>query len=431
MNVMMNCTAINRSVRVMAASLVVLGLNACSEGSSTASVDDEGKSSIRMVAPDFIPTRAIDYDTLLPVVTINGRDVTLSSDGEQWTGTTTVPVDTDASLSVDWIENNSTSLLLARAQKTLLRVGGSAAFEISDDDYITEGPDFDLDEDGISNIAERRTDTDPFDPNDPGMDPPPAAKIRALRRTTIIDGVVNDGSRFWTNATYTDVQGQSLRVNNLIVDGVGTYVDQSPNYQWAAIHDGTSLHILVYGKSLDGSQTGMPDSGRVEASGDSGTDVYLDDSLEIFIDGDFSRKDDYDEVDDLHLLIPLVMGPEGAREANRSNSPNKRINIGNNVRAEFDHLDESIVEFATCICDAAGQRTVWEVRIDMEAANIPTGETFGFEIQLNQDDDGGARDAKWAWWRPSRTPDQVDAESDATWVHPNLMGRIELLAFPQ
>ena len=29
------------------------------------------------------------------------------------------------------------------------------------------------------------------------------------------------------------------------------------------------------------------------------------------------------------------------------------------------------------------------------------GQPFGFEIQLNEDDNGGARDAKFGWFEPS------------------------------
>jgi len=46
------------------------------------------------------------------------------------------------------------------------------------------------------------------------------------------------------------------------------------------------------------------------------------------------------------------------------------------------------------------------------------GKPFGFEIQLNDDDDGGSRDAKWAWMHPAG----LDSTNDFTWQNPSFMG---------
>ncbi len=430
MNLIFNSCKLRAPAWLLVFSL--FGLSACSGPDSTAQVGVDGSTSIKLLPPEFLTIKALDFTTLEPLVTINGLTVNMSANGEEWTGTTTVPVNDDVTLNVQWMETEPVELLLATARKTANAVDRDITLEILDSDYTTEGDAFDADADELSNIAERIQDTDPFDANDPGDQPLPLVKVNASRRTTVIDGTVNDGTNFWNLATYSDLQGQSLRVNNLIVDETGNYIDQGPNYQWAAIHDGTYLTLLVYGKSLG--TNGVSGGGAlVEASGDSGIDIFQDDSLEIYIDGDLSQLDDYDFVDDMHLMIPLVMGPEGAREANRSDAVlTKRIQRGSNVQTSvvFDPFDESLVEFAACLCTGANERVVWEVRLNMEALNIPVGKTFGFEIQINQDDDGGTRDAKWAWHAPSRTAGQSNSETDRTWIFPSLMGQIQLLSFP-
>jgi len=428
----MNIAIKHRTSTLISLAAALLILNACSNDTSSASVDSSGKSTINMNVPAFLNTRAIDFTTLEPIVMINNQTINLTSSGGQWSGATAVPVNQDATLSVQWVEIN-TGLLLARAEKTAPMVNNNIDLEILDSDYITEGADFDADQDTISNIAERRQDTDPNDANSPGTQPPPLVKVRASRRTTTIDGTVKDGTSFWNLATYSDVNGEDLRVNNLIVDETDNYIDQAPDYQWGAIHDGRFLTLLIYGKSIGAGQISAGTGTIVQANGDSGNNLFNDDSLEIFIDGNLSELDDYDFVDDMHLIIPLVMGSDDAPVANRSSSPDKRIQRGTNVQSVvvFDPFDEEMVEFASCLCVGAGERVTWEVRLDMEALNIPIGQTFGFEIQINQDDDGEGRDAKWAWFAPSRQPGQINAETDATWVHPNLMGQIQLLGFPE
>ena len=47
-----------------------------------------------------------------------------------------------------------------------------------------------------------------------------------------------------------------------------------------------------------------------------------------------------------------------------------------------------------------------------------TGRPFGFELQVNDDDDGGPREGKWGWAHPARVSEDVDR----TFVNPSIMG---------
>lgn len=374
-------------------------------------------------------TRAIDPATLTPIVTLNGNTVSMAENGDQWTGQTTVAVNSDATLVVEWIYNIG-GLKLAQAEKTASGIDNDITLNIVDSDYITEGAEFDEDNDGVTNLAELIGNSSPYDADDPGTGNEIAPQVRVVARnsTTVIDGQVNEGVglNFWDFATWTDVAGDDLRINNLIVVSDPPYDTQVPDYQWGAIHNETHLTILIYGKSL---------GTNISANGDSGdqgsTGYFQDDTLEIFFDGDLSQTSGYDNVDDLQILVPLVMGPEGAREANRSDATLiKRVARGAEVKAGvvFDPADESIFEFASCLC--AGERVTWEIRINLEAANIPIGQTFGFELQINQDDDGGTRDAKWAWAAPAREDGQSNGDTDITWRFANQMGKMLLTPFP-
>lgn len=399
-------------------------LGACSENNSTVSVDSSGATKISMSAPAFLNTRAIDPDNLRLTVTLNGTALAMAKNGDTWTGTGEVAQNDTASLAVEWNEAmpDNTNLLLARFNDVATNVNAPVVFDVTADRYETSGDVFDADGDLISNLNERRQDSDPYDPMDPGTnDVDPMVKIAAVRRTPTIDGIYDSNN--WNFAQSQDVDDVDLRVDNLIVDEVGGNQSESVNYAWAAMHDERYLSIFVVGRVTSvNSPPGM----------DSGLQFWEDDSLEIFIDGDLSKDtDDYDRVDDLHFTIPLAINDNGDFAENNSNLDVdvRRILRGPNVKDEviFNAQDPDMVEFATCIC--LGQRSTWEIRIDMVAAQIPVGKTFGFEVQINVDDDGGRRDTKWAWAGRGRVPGDTNEDTDIAWLYPSAFGLVRLLPF--
>ncbi len=63
------------------------------------------------------------------------------------------------------------------------------------------------------------------------------------------------------------------------------------------------------------------------------------------------------------------------------------------------------------------------MKLDLQRAGISIGESFGLDIQLNNDVDGGERDAKWAWAN--------DTGQDDTWRFPIRMGTARLELGPE
>ena len=65
--------------------------------------------------------------------------------------------------------------------------------------------------------------------------------------------------------------------------------------------------------------------------------------------------------------------------------------------------------------EMAGQTTaVYEIQVNLASIGLWTEEKFGFDVQYNDDDDGGDRDAKWSWFAPSF--------QDSSWRNPSLFG---------
>jgi len=415
-----HCARFSAARAVASALFAAMLLGACAESPSTVTVDEHGQTVVKLSPPGQLSTRAINPDNLVLAVSINNLPLDMSQSGESWTGSRFIPEGSDVNLEVRWAEVvDQQSLPLAVATDSILAISSNVNFSVVDESYVSTGEGFDADADLISNLAERRQDTDPFDASDPSeiTDVQASVFIPGSLRPNIVDGRWDNS--FWSSSQQTDRDGVDLLVDNLIVNEGAGDVDGG-RYKWAAQHNGEFLSLFVFGKV---SNTGLTNLHGDAAPGQ----LHNDDTLEIFIDGDLSAGLDYDRVDDMHIMIPLLRGSNGQKLPNKSGEADTRIERGANVMDEVT-FDVSTVEFATCLCE--GSRVTWEVRLNMDDLGIPRGKTFGFEIQIDQDDDGGNRDAKWAWDFPARTSDNTNAQTDVTWRYPVTMGEAKILPFP-
>ena len=123
---------------------------------------------------------------------------------------------------------------------------------------------------------------------------------------------------------------------------------------------------------------------------------WADDSIEIYIDADGSRKNRYDGWNDFQLTYRLH---------------DQRLTLGGRTPKNKIHaVKHRMVKLAN------GYQL--ETTIPWTTLNVRPkhGHVVGFDIQVNDDDSGDQRDAKLAW----------NAQSDQAWKNPQMFGQLVL-----
>lgn len=153
---------------------------------------------------------------------------------------------------------------------------------------------------------------------------------------------------------------------------------------WRALHDEAFLYLVVE----------VTDD-RVKTDDRAGT-PWEDDAVELFLDGDGSDGPAYDGVDDVHLVL---------RPADRVAHLGLRS-------APVQTAEVGVVTTST----ARGY--VLEAYVPWSAVHTTwsRGKTFRMDVHVNDDDDGGSRDAKVTWW----------SSDDEAWQLPERFGRVRL-----
>jgi len=191
------------------------------------------------------------------------------------------------------------------------------------------------------------------------------------------------GSTEWATSTSTgiiDGVNDNNLTNNLLESSVSGYRDGARAGDWFASHDKENLYIGFVARN-EGSATGNNQDFRDSA------DPRDDDSIDIYIDGDNSKGLSYDGVNDFHTTLTYI-------------DNGNQVYPGPNSAASLD-----------ITYSAAPDRDMrwYEIMINLESAGIVVGKPFGFEIQLNEDDNGGSRDARFGWFERSG---RVEADSN-------------------
>ncbi len=408
------------------AGVFALMLSACSdrEQQSIFQPTSQDTAMWEIAAPEFLRERALNQAQVNPRVTLNGATLNLTpqANGFIYQGFAQVPQGEDVVLRVEWIEFfRSRELLLAIADMTYPEVSRDTAVILFDDDYAVGDNDGDLeryprlddDNDNVPNLAERLENSDPLLSTDPGL----------FRADAFIAGIdparapVIDGSYdlVWGEAQYQDRDGNNLQIDNRMLGFDPDRPEGSTEFRWGALHDSQFLYLFVLGESVE-NRTSQGDS----------TLPWHDDAIDIFWDGNRSQGSTYDGVDDYHLTLPLMKLGLGTRNRSRledgSLDPDGRAETGINS-VPIVGLDG--VEFAMCICPS---QDTYEIRLDLTKLQIPIGQSFGFDVQINNDIDGQNREFKFGWRAPSAQP--AEFSSDLTWQDPSRMGLIELVPNP-
>jgi len=252
-----------------------------------------------------------------------------------------------------------------------------------DDAFIYDPTEHnDNDGDGIGDVA------DPDDDNNgiPDDQDNSVAGIPFTSRAPVIDGAF--GWWEWQDAARSDSRGNYMNIDHLLHDEYDILDDQdNRDYSsWRAMHDGEFLYILV--------QIGREQSAQRWSDS---PDVWHDDSIEIFLDIGNDKASTFGD-DDYQRLFRYQDDADDAQI------------VGSNSAAGM----------IASYCSSRGMATDWgwytyyEVKIDLSSVDLGIGEKFGIDVQYNDDDDSGVRDAKWAWFAPSG--------DDVSWRNPGLMG---------
>jgi hypothetical protein len=166
----------------------------------------------------------------------------------------------------------------------------------------------------------------------------------------VIDGKIDDS---WAaSAAYT--------FNTLVIGSVPSEEDPSAKFrlQW----DEDNLYLLVDVTDPDKMVDNEPPA------------VWKDDSIEVYLDGDNSKSSKYDENDFQYMF----------RRSDQAVYELKADNTKGVVMAQSETDNGYVMEI--------------RFPLSVIGAKAVSGSEVGFQIQLNDDDNGQNRDSQVIWW---------------------------------
>ena len=386
--------------RTFVALIFLLSLAGCDSEPQTAPTD------FLVRAPDRV-TQAVTVDELRVEVTIDGAPFAVQPGPSMtvWRGSSSLPTDRVLPLTVRWLFGD---IIVAMFDTEIGPIADGESLAVGPEDYITTGPLFDEDADGVNNLQELVNGTNPVDSLDIDVRIP-----RVIESDT--PGINGDTGVVWNDNRISDWRGAELSVDNLMIDRGATRPDGQTGFRWQAVHNGETLSIIVFAEDAEGG-TPVGDSNVAES----------DDAINIFIDGDNSKLSSFDGVNDFHITIPLLMltdSTTGEIVANQIDMTDG--NLLNDGRIFFGPLSDRLrdnVRFVNGVPDTGQQ--IYELEIPLDVLDISFNQPFGFDIQIDDDVDGGDIEARYGWRHPSREPDGPDVNNTVN--NPSFMGTLIL-----
>ncbi|MAF12125.1 hypothetical protein CMK11_16900 [Candidatus Poribacteria bacterium] len=209
------------------------------------------------------------------------------------------------------------------------------------------------------------------------------------RNTVVLDGDLNDLA--WGAAPWHFVDHKT---------GTGPAPnDENASLQFAAVADNEWLYVAI----------DVTDD-EIQNAEDSAGDVWKDDSVEIYIDADDGGTQTYD-AEEGKWDTQISIGAE-----NFDGDPEAPI-LGGSGQGPDTGTHAAVVETATgYIVEAAvplDSPGKWDFALE-------DGLVIGFNIHMNDDDDGGERDNKLIW-----SANDVD---DQSWQNPSRFADLEFVS---
>jgi len=368
---------------------------------------------------------------LRPLVSVSrGNSVTpvpmQEADNNSWTGSFDADSTGVYKVNVTWVEDYLGQALNLTSRSFDVAIGADGSIVPSGETGWSI--DFDFDRDGPSNLQERQDGTNPRrdeseravpttmidtgninDNSETSIisDSLPASSDVIVPRISVTDAPTIDGMNVttdsqnqltgeWAQAVQGDTSGAPLIIENLLINNDAESVGKGPYRRWAAMHDGRYLYVVVL----------VDDNGQRYR--DSGTVLFDDDSLELYLDADYSHSTTVDK-NYFHRQFPL-RAPGG-----NGNAASKIGVTSGDLRGPESSTAPLQIDFATGpgrgpdgLRRANFEQDVYELRISLEAAGISTDSPFGFELHINDDDDGQTRDSRWGWRQSATSNNDID-----------------------
>lgn len=222
----------NSTCYIRLCSICLLFLSIACQGSRNHAEYDSDTGELTLGSPEFLSrNRAVDVDKLQAEVYVNTVKVEgARQDNGIWRGVINVPPPSQLRIEVRWLEDVQDSLLLlAEADADAVPVTGLDPVRVR---FLERHFDtsMDQDNDGYSNLRERRASTDPYDGADPAEPPararltvnillPPEMQgldINQIRVSAFINGINTDlnrqGSQWQGDSLETDGSRSSVVV---------------------------------------------------------------------------------------------------------------------------------------------------------------------------------------------------------------------------
>lgn len=321
-------------------------------------------NNLQVPVPDLIRTvQAVSNTDLELRISIDGnvvRQVPASTANTVETSIP-IPVNETVELGLAWYSNitDNQSVLLADQTETI--PGGENDLQLNFDNYINSGaPRFDDDGDQRTNLSEVRDNRNPLSAVD---HPVQFSTANFLPANLIVnnDGVDNNTS--------------------------GDSIEPDQKTAFSVWHNGSELNLYICGQD--------------QTLSESSEQYWHDDTVFVFFDGNNSDNNAYDGVDDYQ--IAFVRSTQQMIISQGSSNPG----CG----------DESCITFRFYNSSSSCQYEM-SATFGLQGMNISTapGSTFGFDIEITDDDNGGLREdaAQWIGY---------DDRSD---LDPSTFGTLEL-----
>ena len=330
--------------------------------------------------------RAISTDDLTLEVEVNSQLVNVPKTGAEpdiWSAVVNVPANRTSIVNVNWsapytTRDNTWDLTLAQQQKIVSVGAEPEAVYFRLGSYNTDN--YDLDEDGFSNLTELEQGRSPVDR---------------------VDGYINDTGMYPTGKTHLPSAecGTQFPIATQVQFSAtepGPVTDVDLKCWWCARYVSAEFDALGNEVSPEAIEIIVNVIDDVSPLVDSAASRrYDDDSVEIFIDGNNSKGSNYDGWDDYQFIF-LSDG--------NNNAPLEK------GRASPAGLTSSVLTTAN------GYKLT--VFIPREEVGIQHGQPFGINVEVNDDDDGGGRDAKLTW---------IGLEDvDRSWILPRAFGTSQI-----